>query len=54
LLLSRTVPEGTYLEFEGNDIISVDLNTLLVTNATSSGDWINLARELGQIGTYFP
>ena len=50
----RTVPAGTYLEFKGIDIISVDLDTMLVYNATSSGDWINLARELGQIGNFFP
>lgn len=50
----RTVPAGTYLEFKGIDIISVDLDTRLVYNATSSGDWINLARELGQIGNFFP
>eukprot|EP01099_Mayorella_cantabrigiensis_P008498 TRINITY_DN7995_c0_g1_i1.p1 TRINITY_DN7995_c0_g1~~TRINITY_DN7995_c0_g1_i1.p1 ORF type:complete len:189 (-),score=9.73 TRINITY_DN7995_c0_g1_i1:257-823(-) len=51
---NATVPAGTYLEFKGTDIISVDLDTMLVFNATSSGDWINLARELGQIGNFFP
>jgi hypothetical protein len=51
---NRTVPAGTYLEFKGNDIITVELGSRLVSNATSSGDWINLARELGQIGDYFP
>jgi len=44
-----TVPAGTYLEFKGNDIVQVDLSTRLIFNATSSGDWINLARELGQV-----
>lgn len=51
---NATAPAGTKLEFKGTDIINVDLKTRLVTNATSSGDWINLARELGQIGNYFP
>lgn len=32
----------------------VDLQSRLVYNATSSADWINLARELGQIGNFFP
>lgn len=45
----RTVPPGTPLEFKGNDILHVDLKTRLIDNATSSGDWLNLARELGQI-----
>lgn len=45
---------GKFLKFKGTDIISIDLEKLLVYNATSSGDWINVARELGQIGDFFP
>ncbi|KPI39220.1 uncharacterized protein AB675_5224 [Cyphellophora attinorum] len=51
---NATVPAGTKLAFEGTDIVQVDLSSKLIYNATSSGDWINLARELGQIGNYFP
>ena len=49
-----TVPEITYFEWKGIDIVHVDLDTLLVDNTTSPGDWINQARELGQIGNYWP
>lgn len=44
----RSVPAGTKVAFEGNDILTVDLDTKLIYNATSSGDWILLARQLGQ------
>ncbi|WDK15279.1 hypothetical protein CGRA01v4_06560 [Colletotrichum graminicola] len=45
--LNSTVPAGTPVYVTGNDILRVDLNTGLVSNATSCGDWILLARQLG-------
>ncbi|KAK1658462.1 hypothetical protein BDP55DRAFT_397201 [Colletotrichum godetiae] len=44
---NSTVPVGTPVTFTGNDIIRVDLATRLVSNATSAGNWILLARQLG-------
>ncbi|KAK1964353.1 hypothetical protein LY78DRAFT_714816 [Colletotrichum sublineola] len=45
--LNSTVPAGTPVYVAGNDILRVDLRTGLVSNATSCGDWILLARQLG-------
>ncbi|KAK1974600.1 hypothetical protein LZ30DRAFT_775222 [Colletotrichum cereale] len=42
-----TVPVGTPVSFTGNDILQVDLETRLVSNATSCGQWILLAKQLG-------
>lgn len=44
---NSTVPVGTPVAFTGNDIIRIDLATRLVSNATSAGNWIILARQLG-------
>ncbi|KAJ0162415.1 hypothetical protein CTA2_4604 [Colletotrichum tanaceti] len=44
---NSTVPAGTSVAFTGNDIIQVDLETRLISNATSSGQWILLAQQLG-------
>ncbi|TEA21041.1 hypothetical protein C8034_v007485 [Colletotrichum sidae] len=44
---NSTVPPGTAVAFTGNDILRVDLETRLISNATSCGDWILLARQLG-------
>ncbi|KZL77200.1 hypothetical protein CT0861_09099 [Colletotrichum tofieldiae] len=44
---NSTVPVGTPVYVTGNDILRVDLETGLVSNATASGDWILLARQLG-------
>lgn len=46
--LDSTVPVGTPVELKGIDILAVDLETRLIYNATSSGDWITLARQLGE------
>ena len=48
---SRTVPIGTPVEFKGTDILHIDLSTRLIFNATSTADWINLARQLGETVT---
>ncbi|KAL0941292.1 uncharacterized protein CTRU02_204055 [Colletotrichum truncatum] len=44
---NSTVPPGTPVSFTGNDIIRIDLRTRLISNATSAGQWILLARQLG-------
>jgi hypothetical protein len=44
----RTVPVGTLVELKGIEILHVDLSTRLIYNATSSADWIQLARQLGE------
>ncbi|KZL77402.1 hypothetical protein CT0861_03122 [Colletotrichum tofieldiae] len=44
---NSTVPAGTPVSFTGNDILVVDLKTRLISNATSSGQWILLAQQLG-------
>ncbi|KDN64784.1 hypothetical protein CSUB01_08669 [Colletotrichum sublineola] len=44
---NSTVPVGTPVSFTGNDILKVDLETRLVSNATSCGQWILLAQKLG-------
>ncbi|TQN66934.1 hypothetical protein CSHISOI_08510 [Colletotrichum shisoi] len=44
---NSTVPARTSVAFTGNDIIQVDLKTRLISNATSSGQWILLAQQLG-------
>ncbi|KAK1982895.1 hypothetical protein LZ30DRAFT_589524 [Colletotrichum cereale] len=44
--LNSTVLAGTPVYVTGNDILRVDLETGLVSNATSCGDWILLARQL--------
>ncbi|KAK2060106.1 hypothetical protein LY76DRAFT_472146, partial [Colletotrichum caudatum] len=45
--LNPTVPAGTPVYLTGNDVLRVDLGTGLVSNATSCGDWILLARQVG-------
>ncbi|OLN81870.1 hypothetical protein CCHL11_06996 [Colletotrichum chlorophyti] len=44
---NSSVPAGTTVSLTGNDILRVDLETGLISNATSNGDWILLARQLG-------
>ncbi|KAK1574611.1 uncharacterized protein LY79DRAFT_523506, partial [Colletotrichum navitas] len=44
---NSTVPVGTPVSFTGNDILKVDLETRLVSNATSCGQWILFAQRLG-------
>jgi hypothetical protein len=44
----RTVPAGTPVELKGIEILHIDLSTRLIYNATSSADWIQLARQLGE------
>jgi len=43
-----TVPVGTKVELKGIEILHVDLKSRKIFNATSSADWINLARQLGE------
>ncbi|KZL67427.1 hypothetical protein CI238_01068 [Colletotrichum incanum] len=44
---NSSVPVGTPVYVTGNDILRVDLETGLVSNATSCGNWILLAHQLG-------
>jgi hypothetical protein len=45
-MVIRTVPVGTLVKLYGIEILHVDLSTRKIFNATSSADWINLARQL--------
>ncbi|KAH6671495.1 hypothetical protein F5X68DRAFT_235877 [Plectosphaerella plurivora] len=45
---NTTVPAGKPVSFTGNDILRVDLESRLVSNATSCGEWILLAQQLGE------
>ncbi|KAI9162975.1 hypothetical protein HJFPF1_04570 [Paramyrothecium foliicola] len=44
---NSTVPAGTPVSLTGNDILLIDLKTRLISNATSCGDYILLAQQLG-------
>ena len=39
------------MEFKGIDNLHIDLSARLIYNATSSGNWINHAREFGQVNS---
>ena len=38
---------GTEVAFQGNDLLHIDLQSQLIFNATSAGDWILLSQQLG-------
>ena len=42
-----TVAEGTYIEFKGTDLLTIDLESKKVMNVTTSADLLNYYRALG-------
>ncbi|KAF6794607.1 hypothetical protein CSOJ01_13650 [Colletotrichum sojae] len=46
---NSTVPAGTPVSLTGTDILRIDLEDRLITNATSNGDWILQSRTLGNV-----
>ena len=42
-----TVPAGKYIEFKGTDLLTIDLASGKVMNATTSSDLLNYYRQLG-------
>lgn len=48
LIGNRTVKAGTHIFFEGIELLRVDLGSRLISNSTSSADWVLLAQQLGE------
>jgi hypothetical protein len=46
-----SVAAGKDVSFSGIDILEVDLKDRLISKATSSGNWILLANQLGETCT---
>lgn len=46
-LLPSNVTAGKYIEFKGTDLLTIDLASMKVMNATTSSDLLNYYRELG-------
>lgn len=48
LTLCSTVAKGKKIHFDGIEILLIDLKSRLITNSTSSADWVQLALQTGQ------